>query len=69
FEWCLDWYSGLYPTEATDPVETFGTDRVLRSGSWVDYAYYCRSAFRHNHLPPTRHSFQIGFRVALTPVK
>ncbi|MBR5691081.1 MAG: SUMF1/EgtB/PvdO family nonheme iron enzyme, partial [Verrucomicrobia bacterium] len=68
-EWCLDW-DGDYPTSSvTDPVgpET-GVWRVLRGGSWSDFALDCRSASRGASNPDFR-NFDIGFRVALAPVK
>ncbi|MBO4545839.1 MAG: SUMF1/EgtB/PvdO family nonheme iron enzyme, partial [Verrucomicrobia bacterium] len=68
-EWCLDW-DGDYPTSSvTDPVgpET-GVWRVLRGGSWSDFALDCRSASRGASNPAFR-NFDIGFRVALAPMK
>ena len=69
FEWCLDWYEENYPTSAvTDPTgpET-GEYRVLRGGSYYDYANYCRSAYRYFYADAGWAHF--GFRVALAPVK
>jgi formylglycine-generating enzyme required for sulfatase activity len=68
-EWCLDCY-GDYPTSAvSDPtgVDT-GYYRVSRGGSWGNYAWNCRSADRNCHAPDVQYN-QVGFRVALTPVK
>ncbi|MBO4715522.1 MAG: SUMF1/EgtB/PvdO family nonheme iron enzyme, partial [Verrucomicrobia bacterium] len=68
FEWCLDWYEENYPTSAvTDPTgpET-GEYRVLRGGSYYDYANYCRSAYRYFYADAGWAHF--GFRVALAPV-
>jgi len=66
-EWCSDWY-GTYPTTPqTNPTgATTGSNRVLRGGSWSDYAQYCRSAFRTYGTPGYIISC-IGFRVALVP--
>ncbi len=37
-------------------------EKLLRGGSWVDYAFYCRSAYRnHNHA--RNQYLNIGFRV------
>lgn len=40
-----------------------GSDRVLRGGSWSDYAQICRSANRGNGAPGLRYNF-VGFRLA-----
>jgi formylglycine-generating enzyme required for sulfatase activity len=50
-EWCQDFSSNEYPKEdATDPTGPAKGDgeetRILRGGSWADYAFYCRSAAR-----------------------
>ena len=47
-EWCLDYYTdSLGTTAKTDPTgPTSGTMRVLRGGSYADYAKGCRSASR-----------------------
>ncbi len=64
WEWCSDWY-GAYPSGAqTNPQgPATGSLRVLRGGSWVDYARFCRSAFRHYNSPSFRGYFY-GFRLA-----
>ena len=69
-EWCSDCY-GDYPTEAvTDPVgpET-GEYRVVRGGSYGSEAFICRSAYRGYYYPSYYYYFNIGFRVALSPVQ
>jgi formylglycine-generating enzyme len=65
YEWCSDWY-GEYSTSAqTNPAgSTSGSQRVLRGGSWADYAWYCRSAFR-GAFDPMNYSSTVGFRVVL----
>ena len=50
-EWCQDLSSNEYPNEdAMDPTGPAKGDdvgsRILRGGSWADYAFYCRSAAR-----------------------
>ena len=47
WEWCWDWY-GPYPDTAMKDYHGpgFGTNRVLRGGSWLNYGYYLRSAGR-----------------------
>lgn len=64
WEWCEDRY-GAYPAgpliDPTGPVS--GARRVIRGGSWIDYASFCRSAKRFDQAP-TSQSEYIGFRVA-----
>ncbi len=46
-EWCGDWYESDYYTKSpvNDPQgPNTGTTRVLRGGSWIDHAAFCRSA-------------------------
>lgn len=66
-EWCSDWY-GEYPDEVVrdrkGPLQ--GSDRVLRGGSWISNARYCRSAFRIYYAPVNRY-INLGFRVCLSP--
>ncbi len=52
WEWCSDWY-GDYPTTAqTDPTGAdTGTLRVVRGGSWFNYAEFCRVAGRSFSKP------------------
>ena len=65
FEWVYDWY-GYYPSgSVTDPMgPTSGLRSVLRGGSWVLNAEYCRSAYRLYHDPSDRY-YHYGFRLAL----
>lgn len=68
-EWCSDYYN-LSLSGGTDPVRIspgngkFGSDRVIRGGSWSNNAQYCRSAFRGYNSPDSRNNSR-GFRVAL----
>ena len=64
WEWCSDWYGGYPAGAVVDPVgpET-GTCRVLRGGSWIRYARYCRSAYRFSFGPGYR-DLSVGFRLA-----
>jgi formylglycine-generating enzyme required for sulfatase activity len=66
WEWCWDWSSDYKSGNFDDPTgPDSGTLRVLRGGSWKDYASACSSAFRYEYLPSYR--FQsIGFRVVKT---
>ncbi|MBO6004543.1 MAG: SUMF1/EgtB/PvdO family nonheme iron enzyme, partial [Verrucomicrobia bacterium] len=45
-----------------------GSYRVIRGGSWRDYADCCRSADRYGNYPDSW-SDDYGFRVALAPVQ
>jgi len=67
WEWCQDWY-GTYPAgSVTNPVgPSTGSSRVLRGGSWVNYAWYCRSALRYGGTPSDR-LINLGFRLVLSP--
>ncbi|HMW02914.1 MAG TPA: formylglycine-generating enzyme family protein, partial [Acidobacteriota bacterium] len=66
WEWCLDWYHDTYQGAPPDnrPWDD-GTShqyRVVRGGSWLDSARYCRSARRRNVAPQIGLS-AVGFRV------
>jgi len=66
-EWCYDWHGEYVSGDAMDPTgPSFGEQRVLRGGSWVQSAERCRSAWRCRLYP----SFDLccnGFRVCLSP--
>ena len=66
WEWCEDW-EGRYskaPTGGTAQQEDLGSgQRVLRGGSWIDVAWFCRSAYRYGWLPGVRGGI-VGFRPA-----
>ncbi|MBC6948817.1 NACHT domain-containing protein [candidate division KSB1 bacterium] len=73
FEWCQDWYGEKYYDECkkkgtvenpTGP-ET-GSRRVMRGGSWYDYAQNCRSADRDWGSPDGR-DYSVGFRLVFLP--
>jgi formylglycine-generating enzyme required for sulfatase activity len=65
WEWCADWYGDYASGDQTDPVGAPGGQyRVLRGGSWVNLAAYCRSAYR-NWLVPGARNINIGFRVVV----
>ena len=67
WEWCEDWY-GEYPAGAgTDPMgPATGEGRVLRSGSFSNYALRARSSFRI-YFSPSNQNLYCGFRLAKTP--
>ncbi len=71
WEWCQDtWAGDDYSTEpVTDPfgIRTKESDgRVIRGGSWHDYAWHARSANRDWTSPYYRNEF-VGFRLVLSP--
>jgi eukaryotic-like serine/threonine-protein kinase len=67
FEWTHDWYGEFGGTAAVDSLGAKeGSNRVLRGGSWINDAAFCRSAFR-NSLVPLYRSYGNGFRLALSP--
>src|SRR5436309_2631688 len=56
-EWCQDWY-GAYPAgSVTDPQGAVsGSYRLMRGGTWYDYAWDCRSADRDIYTPGFRYN-------------
>ena len=68
YEWCQDWF-GNYPSKmVTDPAgPENGSYRVLRGGSWSDFAQFCRSAYRYADYPSYRNGSNYGFRLAFSP--
>ncbi len=68
WEWCEDWYGDYSNGAVTDPKGApGGSDRVLRGGSYVSNAAYCRSANRSCYVP-TYVDNRIGFRLVLAPI-
>lgn len=67
WEWCSDWfgeYSSGAQTNPQGPDE--GSRRVLRGGSFLFEARYCRVSSRF-HYTPNSHSWGSGFRLVLCP--
>ena len=65
WEWCADWYGSFEGADAIDPVGPMtGTVRVLRGGSWFNYAPSCRCTNRGFYEPQTRNAY-CGFRVVV----
>ncbi len=64
YEWCEDWH-GDYGSATTNPVgPASGEFRVLRGGSWYNFALFCRSAFRTGIFPGNRNNYDsYGFRL------
>ncbi len=65
WEWANDWYSSDYYTGSpgrNPPGPEVGERRVLRGGSWVNYASNVRAAGRIGAVPVYRNS-DVGFRL------
>ena len=64
-EWCGDWYGRYSSSAQTNPTgPSSGSARVLRGGSWINNARYCRVSIRFSSAPGYRDSY-CGFRVVL----
>ena len=67
WEWVEDWdhpdYKGA-PTDGSAWIEPVSEYRVLRGGSWYNYAGNCRSANR-NRLKPSYRLYNNGFRLVM----
>ncbi len=73
WEWCQDWYDDKYykackrkGTVKNPSGPGTGSSRVLRGGSWHNFAQNCRSALRRGNLPDSRYS-TLGFRLVFVP--
>ena len=71
WEWCLDHWHSNYADKPEELKQDGSTawlssdeskNRLLRGGSWADYAEACRSAYRARYAPDIRRS-SYGFRV------
>ncbi|MDB9371849.1 bifunctional serine/threonine-protein kinase/formylglycine-generating enzyme family protein [Nodularia sphaerocarpa] len=65
-EWCQDVYNDSYqgaPTDGSPWTEgSHNSLKLLRGGSWLNYARYCRSALRFR-CTRTYQYYNVGFRV------
>jgi formylglycine-generating enzyme required for sulfatase activity len=62
-EWCSDWYGYYSSSSQTNPAgPSSGSSRVLRGGSWSNYAQDVRVPVRGGGAPGAR--FNLGFRLA-----
>lgn len=69
WEWCLDWYAPYQRSGNIDPSgPEYGTHRIMRGGSWLSGAWYCRSAYRSYNGPAYRVN-NLGFRIVLIKPK
>ncbi len=67
YEWCSDWYkSDYYQNSPSDNPKgaSNGSIRVVRGGSWLNFATNCRVAIRGDDFPAYSNYF-IGLRAAL----
>jgi len=64
-EWCADHWQNSYQGAPNDGSIWLSSDEfsgwVVRGGSWFNYPWYCRSAYRNNN--PGNRNYDIGFRV------
>ena len=68
WEWCWDWraeYPGGLVTDPRGPAS--GSVPLIRGGSWINPAEFCRVAYRFTDTPANR-NISIGFRVVQTVV-
>jgi formylglycine-generating enzyme required for sulfatase activity len=68
WEWCRDLYSPRLPGGRDPEVSNKGKNRVFRGGAFNHPATNCRSAKR-NGIAPDYGFWDLGFRVALSPVR
>ena len=62
-EWCNDRYGIYSAIPAVNPTGTkYGSNRVLRGGSWFHSTYACRSTFRLFGNPENVRAY-VGFRI------
>jgi formylglycine-generating enzyme required for sulfatase activity len=61
-EWCADGRRDYDPNWRLDPIGPAGALRVIRGGSWLGDARYCRSAYRGSGHPDGRVVFRLDGR-------
>jgi formylglycine-generating enzyme required for sulfatase activity len=67
WEWCWDWYGAYSAIGQHDPKgPEKGDFRVVRGGSWLNYAGICRVSHRIYSAPDYRNR-DLGFRLAASP--
>jgi formylglycine-generating enzyme required for sulfatase activity len=67
WEWCYDSIAAYGAGPVTDPVANSGFNRVIRGGSWTNFSFVCRSAYRFDNFAGNVNN-GFGFRVVLAPV-
>ena len=66
YEWCYDWYGRYSSSSQRNPSgPASGANRVLRGGSYINNARFCRVSYRDNNDPGSR--FNRGLRLVLAP--
>ena len=67
WEWCQDWYGEYEGNDLIDPTGVkSGSSRVLRGGSYLNYAAgNCRAAARNDGSPVNRYG-NLGFRCVIS---
>ncbi len=67
WEWCSDRYGSYSSSSQTNPTgPSSGSGRVLRGGSWCNFARGCRVSLRNYYNPDYRNS-SLGFRLVCSP--
>ena len=66
WEWCSDWYGSYGSGAQTNPEgPSSGSLRVLRGGSWNNYARHCRVSIRYGFNQGDRYD-RLGFRLSMS---
>lgn len=68
WEWCRDEYSEKLPGGRDPFVTDAGLERIMRGGGHLRAPVGCEPGFRNKHTPDW-HLHDLGFRVALCPVR
>ncbi len=71
WEWCQDTWHDNYneaPADGTAWINENDNQRLLRGGSWNNYAWFCRSAYRGRY-PRVNWLVVVGFRVVVGPFR
>ena len=66
WEWCWDWYGGVFGDQSDPKGADSGSDRVRRGGSWRDDANYAARAYRGDGYPGSRIGI-LGLRLVSPP--
>jgi formylglycine-generating enzyme required for sulfatase activity len=67
WEWCWDWYGEYDNGAQIDPAgPDSGSSRIIRGGSWGDYAQSVRSSYRGRTASSRRYD-DLGFRLVRAP--
>lgn len=68
WEWCYDWY-GFVSSTTADTGKSSGSLRILRGGSWYNYASDCAVSYRYYEIDQSYRSSIYGFRVVRSSSK